>query len=776
VFSSHKGEQNLPEIRRNKSECCRADATRLTDHRVGMTIWRFSKFLALVALVFFQSTLASAASAASDAAEPMAALLEEARASGLRVIILEPGIDGPEAGASAAGHGFGETVTDLTGRLVQRFGEVVDAAPGQFSDFAAKVAALSPVNSAVWPVWVVLVTVIGLALGHLVFALLRGSLADRKPLANASEVPSRRVRIAFVLRSGVISLIGLVFEIGFGLLLPIVVFGNAAHTNAVISIAVEVAIVLRLALIFFDTLLLPDEPAMRMVIIGDDAARRMHRHVQAGLLIEFVLLVPALLLFDLENLPRELKVIAAMTGIGGGATVSCIVVWFNRLGLAQLFSTRQVGALTPLARKAWIIMIFYFVIAWLISSTRMLLDLSNALGLVGAPLAAVMIACVIRGAGIFLAERFSRDKPATEPSDNVETAEQEAGYSGQSHWLDEMTRVAAIGVAVVFVLDRWGISLARDDGSVGFLGISAITLFLAYAGWTAIRSYFDRKIAEEIGDVSDLEGDEGGGAGVSRLGTLLPLVRNVILFAVLLVAIMVLLIDLGVDIAPLFAGAGILGLAIGFGAQTLIRDIFSGLFFLIDDAFRTGEYVETGAAKGTVERISIRSMQLRHQNGPLHTIPFGEIQQLTNFSRDWVIMKLPLRVTLDTDPERVRKLVKKLGQELLGDPTVGHKFLQPLKSQGVLSIDNFGMVVRIKFMTRPGDQFVTRRVVYARIHELFEREGIEFASRDVRIRMDKEGAAGGEISRAAAVATELAEATDAENPAAGAGGNPDDQR
>jgi hypothetical protein len=86
------------------------------------------------------------------------------------------------------------------------------------------------------------------------------------------------------------------------------------------------------------------------------------------------------------------------------------------------------------------------------------------------------------------------------------------------------------------------------------------------------------------------------------------------------------------------------------------------------------------------------------------------------------------------------------------------------------------MVVRIKFMTRPGDQFVTRRVVYARIHELFEREGIEFASRDVRIRMDKEGAAGGEISRAAAVATELAEATDVENPAAGAGGNPDDQR
>jgi small-conductance mechanosensitive channel len=233
---------------------------------------------------------------------------------------------------------------------------------------------------------------------------------------------------------------------------------------------------------------------------------------------------------------------------------------------------------------------------------------------------------------------------------------------------------------------------------------------------------------------------------------------------------------MGLDLAPLFAGAGILGLAIGFGAQTLIRDIFSGLFFLIDDAFRTGEYVETGNAKGTVERISIRSMQLRHHNGPLHTVPFGEIQQLTNYSRDWVIMKLPLRLTLDTAPERVRKMVKKLGQKLLDDPMVGHKFLQPLKSQGVLSIDNFGMVVRIKFMTKPGDQFVTRRVVYTHIHELFEREGIEFASRDVRIRMDKASETGGDIARAAAAAAELAEATSPDDPAAGAGKGPDDER
>jgi small-conductance mechanosensitive channel len=770
--SGDKSERNLLVSREDNHNPGRAVVKRLEGHWIGLTAWRCCLFLVLAALAVAQLTPAIAA---SDGADPLTTLLEQARADGLRVIILEPGDKSPEA-EDAARSGFGQRVTDLTGRLVQRFGEVIDAAPGQLSDLAAKVAALSPSQSAAWPLWVVLVAVIGLGLGHLVFAFLRRSLTNREPPATVSEALSRQARVRFVTRVGVVALAGLVFEIAFGLLVPIIVFGNATHTNTVISIAVELAIILRLASIFFDALLLPDHPAMRLVTIGDDAARRMHRHVRTGLLVEFVLFVPTLLLLDIEGLPRELKVLVAIAGIGGGVVVGCIVVSVNRLGLAQLFSGRRDGVPTPLAQRAWIVMIAYFVIAWLVSSTRMLLDLPNAVGLVAAPLAAMMIACVIRGAGIFLAEKYSRAEPGTQTSADAGTAEEEAGPSHRNHWLDEMTRMVAVGVAVLFVLDTWGVSLVRDDGSVGFLGISAVTLFLAYAGWTAIRSFFDRKIAEEIGDVSSLEGDEGGGAGVSRLGTLLPLVRNVILFTVLLVAFMVLLIEIGVDIAPLFAGAGILGLAIGFGAQTLIRDIFSGLFFLIDDAFRTGEYVETGNAKGTVERISIRSMQLRHHNGPLHTIPFGEIQQLTNFSRDWVIMKLPLRLTLDTDPERVRKMVKKLGQELLSDPMVGAKFLQPLKSQGVLSIDNFGMVVRIKFMTRPGDQFLARRVVYARIHELFEREGIEFASRDVRIRMDKASETGGDIARAAAAAAELAEATSPDDPAAGAGAEPDDER
>ena len=152
-----------------------------------------------------------------------------------------------------------------------------------------------------------------------------------------------------------------------------------------------------------------------------------------------------------------------------------------------------------------------------------------------------------------------------------------------------------------------------------------------------------------------------GGAGATRVATLLPIMRYMMIIVPFFIAAMIVLSRLGFDIGPIFAGAGVVGIAVGFGAQTLIRDIFSGAFFLLDDIFRNGEYVEIDGIKGTVERILVRLFQLRYHLGALHKIPFGEIKRLTNFSCDWVLMKLPLRVTYDTDVEKVRKLVKDLG-------------------------------------------------------------------------------------------------------------------
>lgn len=332
------------------------------------------------------------------------------------------------------------------------------------------------------------------------------------------------------------------------------------------------------------------------------------------------------------------------------------------------------------------------------------------------------------------------DGPSAEKLDELEAMKQKLEgrqvytYEGLARRISGILSVIA-GIYVTLLAFGAG-DMVNESGSARFIDV-AVIVFIGYIVFHAFRIWVDTKIRDEQGDDEEEGelGDEGGGNSASRLATLLPLFRSFILLLIIVSIFLIVLLELGVNVSPLFAGAGVVGLAVGFGAQSLVRDIFSGAFFLFDDAFRKGEYIDIGSVKGTVEKISVRSFQLRHHLGPLHTIPFGEIQYLTNFSRDWVIMKLKLRVTYDTDVERVRKLVKNLGVELLDDPVIGHNFIQPLKSQGVVEMQDSAMIIRVKFMTKPGDQWLVRKKVYHEIRELFAREGIKFAHREVTVRL-----------------------------------------
>ena len=204
-------------------------------------------------------------------------------------------------------------------------------------------------------------------------------------------------------------------------------------------------------------------------------------------------------------------------------------------------------------------------------------------------------------------------------------------------------------------------------------------------------------------------------------------------------AVLMALSSLGVQIAPLIAGAGVVGLAIGFGAQTLVKDIISGMFFLLDDAFRVGEYIESGSIRGTVEHISIRSLRLRHHRGALHTIPFGSLDTITNYSRDWVIDKMTISVPYDTDLDKVKKIIKQIGKELQADPELAPHIIETLKMQGVDQFGEFALKIRLKMMTKPGEQFVIRRRAYAMIKKAFAENGIEIALPTVQVAGGSEG-------------------------------------
>jgi moderate conductance mechanosensitive channel len=145
---------------------------------------------------------------------------------------------------------------------------------------------------------------------------------------------------------------------------------------------------------------------------------------------------------------------------------------------------------------------------------------------------------------------------------------------------------------------------------------------------------------------------------------------------------MMALAELGVEIGPLIAGASVVGVAIGFGAQTFVRDVIAGMFYLLDDAFRVGEYVQAGHYKGTVEGFSIRSIKLRHHRGPVFTVPFSLLGAVENMSRDWVIDKIAIGVTYDSDLNLAKKLIKQIGLDLAKDPEYAPLIPRAVKNAG----------------------------------------------------------------------------------------------
>ena len=321
----------------------------------------------------------------------------------------------------------------------------------------------------------------------------------------------------------------------------------------------------------------------------------------------------------------------------------------------------------------------------------------------------------------------------------------ERAYMSTKRSYIRIGRVVVFAIVIVIIAEIWGIDLSNLAAAgvgvqvAGRMIEILMVIAVGYLVWELVSLWINRKLAAEqtaLGiDLNDEEpgGGEGGGAGGSRLSTVLPLVLGIAKFAIAAIFGLIALGNIGIDITPLLAGAGIIGLAVGFGAQKLVADIVSGMFFLIDDAFRTGEYVEVEGTMGTVEKISIRSMQLRHHRGLVHTIPYGEIPKLTNFSRDWVIMKLMFTVPFDTDPNKVKKIFKKIGNEMMAEDAWKDDFLQPFKSQGVFGFDDVGMVMRGKFMAKPGKQFMARKEIYNRVKAAFDEAGIDFARREVRV-------------------------------------------
>ncbi|MEL6281252.1 MAG: mechanosensitive ion channel family protein [Pseudomonadota bacterium] len=646
-----------------------------------------------------------------------------------------------------------------------RLEAIVAAAPSAYDEMRATLASASPTGEPQYFLKVFLVVVAGLTVGWLFERLVYGYRIVG-PWFVAQQVPNPQgytEKLPILALRVLLTIGGIAIACTVSIMLGLVFYEPHEATQKTAIVILATYALIRLTEATWRMVISPFLPNYRIPCFDDRQAIKLFRWLYFVAAFSLTSLAGCLWMEAL-GLPFEIHVL--MTSGFSLLTVllNFALIRANHGAISYAILGGCTGeSASVLARAAAAIWapaaILYFAVAWAEMSYRLVMDQPLGVPLIaGAYMILLAIIVVYGGVSyviewIFRRQRLIKAINAGGSVDGAGTISSTGtgvpfagGYRMRS--MEDLARRVASVLAVLAgawaISWIWGVEAAMSEESGAFEWAFDLLwiAFIGYVLYQATRIAIDQKIEEEGGlDVGVEPGDEGGGAAAAtRLATLLPLFRNFLMVTIAIVTFMMLLLEAGVNVTPLFAGAGVVGLAIGFGAQTLVRDIFSGAFFLIDDAFRKGEYIDIGSVKGTVEKISVRSFQLRHHLGYLHTIPFGEVQHLTNYSRDWVIMKLPLRLTYDTDVEKVRKLIKVLGQQLLEDPEIGEKFLQPVKSQGVYQMEESAMIIRVKFMTRPGEQWIIRKRVYAEIRELFEREGIKFAHREVTVHVAGKGA------------------------------------
>jgi len=298
-------------------------------------------------------------------------------------------------------------------------------------------------------------------------------------------------------------------------------------------------------------------------------------------------------------------------------------------------------------------------------------------------------------------------------------------------------RLLILAALLIWALSLWGYYIPYASTVAGAVFESLIAMALGLVTWRFASSYIERKIAESTPEEEEESGDDefGGAAQRGRSYTLLPMVRKVLASVLLVMVSLVVLSSLGVDIGPLLAGAGVVGLAVGFGAQKLVSDVFSGFFYLLDDAFRVGEYIQASSVSGAVEAITLRNVMLRHHRGMLQIVPYSDLGAITNFMRGGIIVKFNLEFPYDANVDKIRKVIKKVGKAMLADEEFRDDFINPVKSAGVRDITGSVMTIRVKFKAKSGTHFVIRREAYRRITEALSAQGIHYAHKKVIVEL-----------------------------------------
>jgi len=312
--------------------------------------------------------------------------------------------------------------------------------------------------------------------------------------------------------------------------------------------------------------------------------------------------------------------------------------------------------------------------------------------------------------------------------------------------------------SVAAILEIWGVGivagLSSGTGRQLLEGLVSIVLVLMVGAgaWELSSSAIERYLSAQ---------DQQGRAvqRSARVKTLLPLVRTVIAVLITIVVALIVLSELGINIAPLLAGAGVIGLAIGFGSQKLVQDIINGGFILVEDAISVGDVVDLGGHSGVVEAITVRSIRLRDVSGTVHVIPFSAVDRVSNLTKDFSYYVLDMGVAYREDTDEVCAVMKEVLEDLRADPNFGPFILEPLEVLGVDAFADSAVIIKARIKTLPIKQWMVGREYNRRVKKRFDALGIEipFPHQTIYFGEDKKG-----MSPSARVLLQRAEAAEAD--------------
>ncbi|WP_162300867.1 mechanosensitive ion channel domain-containing protein [Alkalilacustris brevis] len=519
------------------------------------------------------------------------------------------------------------------------------------------------------------------------------------------------------------------------------VYGVAGEMDVRQSLFLNAFLLIELTKVVLRAIFSPQFPRLRFATMSDETAAywyfwssRLVSLLGYGLL----LVVPLVNASVSPVVGRSLAVMIALAAL----FVAVLIVLQNRAPIRRALSARSerdpqdlIGRIEAILGAFWHwLAIAYLVALFAIWMARpgealqfmLVATVNSAVAVVVGVGVMALISRAIRG-GLRLPADLQRNLPLLEARLNAFVPS-----------VLKVVRALVILTVLIAIGQTWQVMdfvgwLASEVGRdlLGRLVSAALVVLITALIWLAVSSFIEYRLNPVVGTVP-----------TARERTLLALFRNAFMIALVIIAAMLTLSELGVNIAPLLAGAGVLGLAIGFGAQKLVQDIITGAFIQFENAMNEGDVVTAGGTTGVVEKLTIRSVGLRDVSGTYHLIPFSSVDMVSNFMKGFAFHVAEIGVAYRENVSEVKALMHK-AFDILQAGDLGDQILEPLDIQGVSALGDSAVVVRGRIKVKPGMQWAVGRAYNEIIKEVLDEAGVEipFPHMTVYMGQDKDGSA-----------------------------------